>query len=360
MPGLVDPMGDAWMVERPPRIEAPRVILPVPPGGEKGPTPGQARGPRWRRTSRNLYVPADAAFDQPAQRIVEAAGHLPRGGAVTGWASLHLAGARYFEGTDSRGASLPVPLCFGRERHRRPRDGARVDRRRLDADEVEVRCGVPCTVVHRAMRDEIRSREALVPAMCVVEMACYAELTSLARFRAYVLERTTGLERTRLLSVLESCVDGAESPQEVWLRTVWVGPAGLPPPRVNCNVYDQHGRFLARPDLLDETDGFVGEYDGPHHRETETRRNDLGREDRLRRNGLEYFSVVGGEKDETDVVARIHDTRARARASTLPSTWTLVPRPGVREFSLDERIDLRIRHGLPLAGPGFAAPGRVT
>lgn len=360
MPELVDPMGDAWMVDRPPRIEAPRFVLPVPPGGEQGPTPGEARGRRWRRTSRHLYVPADAVVDQPAQRIVEAAGHLSGGGAVTGWASLHLAGARYFEGTDSRGGLLPVPLCFGRERHRRTPDDVPVDRRRLDDDEIEVRCGVRCTVVHRAMRDEIRGRPTLLGAMCVVEMACYAELTSLARFRAYVVERTRGLERTRLLAILDSCVEGAESPQEVWLRTVWVGPAGLPPPLVNRNVYDRHGRFLARPDLLDETDGFVGEYDGPHHRETETRRNDLGREDRLRRNGLEFFSVVGGEKDEVDVVARIHDTRARARASGRPRTWTLVPRPGVREFSLDERIDLRIRHDLPLAGPGFAAPGRAT
>lgn len=357
MSELIDPLGDAWLVDLPPRSPAPTYVVPVPidPRGENGPTPGQARGPRWRRTARNLYVPVDMVVDQPAQRIIEAAGHLPRGGAVTGWASLHLAGARYFEGRDARGVDLPVPLAFGRTG--RSQGGvqahARVDRRALGADEIEMRCGVPCTAVHRALRDEIVACETLWDAVSAVDMTCYAELTSLSRFGAYARRHTTGRERLRLLAAIERAVEGAESPQEVWLRKVWIESAGLPVPRVNTAVYDETGRFVARPDLLDEVDGFVGEYDGEHHRQTATRRRDLRREDRIRATGLEYFSVVGGEKDEAAVAARALDTRRRARASSLPQTWTLVPPAHTRVLTLDERIDLRIRYGLPLAGPGF-------
>ena len=41
--------------------------------GTSGPTPKQARGRGWRRTSRGLYVPADVDGSNPEQRIVEAA-----------------------------------------------------------------------------------------------------------------------------------------------------------------------------------------------------------------------------------------------------------------------------------------------
>jgi hypothetical protein len=354
----IDPLGDAWRVLPPPRIARPGFVLPMPvdPDGRNGPTYGQARGGRWRRTSPNRYVPADAVVDQPAQRIVEVAGHLTAGGAVTGWASLHLTGARYFEGKDGSGAEIPVQLAMGRDRHRMPPPGTVTDRRRLDSDEIEMRCGVPCTAVHRAMLDEIRRRGDLWERVCVVDMACYAELTSVSRFRTYVLARTRGRERTFLLRLLELAVEGSESPQETGMRRIWVGPAGLPPPVANRNVYDLDGRFLGRPDLLDPEAGLVGEYDGEHHRETAARRRDLAREDEFRNHGLEYFSLVSGEMHDQDrVVARIRAARGRALTSAAPRSWTLQRRHGARELDLDERIELRVRHRLPLAGPGFAA-----
>ena len=74
---------DQWR----PRCATPRaLVVPVPidPDGYHGPTRGQAAGPRWRRTSPGLYVPVEASRSVE-QRIVEAAGHLPPGGMVTGW-----------------------------------------------------------------------------------------------------------------------------------------------------------------------------------------------------------------------------------------------------------------------------------
>ena len=44
----------------------------VDPTGITGPTPHQARGPSWRRTSHGFYVPAGTGSDLPEQRILEA------------------------------------------------------------------------------------------------------------------------------------------------------------------------------------------------------------------------------------------------------------------------------------------------
>lgn len=45
------------------------LVLPVP-VGPNGPTPKQARGPRWRRSSPGLYVPSTTTDDVVEQRIV--------------------------------------------------------------------------------------------------------------------------------------------------------------------------------------------------------------------------------------------------------------------------------------------------
>jgi hypothetical protein len=62
----------------------------------------------------NAYVPASFDAELPEQRIVEQAVRL-RGGAVTGWAALRLAGAAYFDGLAGDGRTRkPVPLAVGR------------------------------------------------------------------------------------------------------------------------------------------------------------------------------------------------------------------------------------------------------
>ncbi|WP_235734909.1 hypothetical protein [Nocardioides alcanivorans] len=95
---LVAPSG-AHFLRPPPRLRRPQFVaaVPVDPSGTVGPTRGQARGRQWRRTAAGLCVPTAAVFDQPAQRIVEASALAGPIGGVTGWASLHLAGARWFE-----------------------------------------------------------------------------------------------------------------------------------------------------------------------------------------------------------------------------------------------------------------------
>ena len=89
--------------------------------GEDGPTPGLARGPNWRASSRGLHVPAtvDLTIEQ---QIVEAGVRLPERGMITGWAALRLAGAAYFEG---RQRDVPVLLPHA-SRMRAPRRLARI------------------------------------------------------------------------------------------------------------------------------------------------------------------------------------------------------------------------------------------
>lgn len=337
-----DPMGDLWRVRPPSRLPWPRVVRPVPvdPRGIIGPTPGRARGPYWRRTSPRRYVPADAVGDQPAQRIIEAAGNLPAGGAVTGWASLHLARAPWFDGQDATGNPLPVPLALGTGyRPRTP--GVCYDRRSLSADEVVVRCGVPTTCAHRAILDEMRRTGSLRLAVVTLDMAMHAELTSLRRFDSYLasLPRVPGLRLAR--RALRLAAEGAESPPEVELRLIWELGARRSRPLCNVDLFAPDGRFLARPDLFDPVAGVVGEYDGAHHLSAAARSRDLNREADLRDHGLEYVSVVGGEKHDLQMLRRrIHQAYARAERSVGPRRWTL-DGPGPRPLTLDERMDLR-------------------
>lgn len=337
-----DPFFEARLVAAPPRLAAPLFCRPlrIDPLGTSGPTPGQARGHGFRRTGPGLVVPADALVEQPTQRVVESAALLPPGGAVTGWGSLHLAGAMYFDGSTTAGTTLRVPLLFPSYRADRP--GVRFCRDALHPDEIVLRHGVPCTNVHRALLDELCLADDLREAVVLIDMVMYAELTSLKLFGAYLdqVPKRRGLRLARKAFAL--AIEGAESPRETLMRLIWILDALLPPSLSNRSVYavGRRFRFLGRPDLLSPETGAVGEYDGERHRETRRRSKDIGREGRLRGHGLEYFSFVAGELNNREAAAgRMIATVDRARRSAFPRLWTL--ESAATTWSLDERIELR-------------------
>src|SRR4051812_44820265 len=142
------------------RVEPPHdLVRPVAidPRGSIGPTAGEARGPRWRRTSRGLYLPARVSRDVVEQRILEEACRLPAAGAVTGWAALRLHGARYFDGLATDGhTGLPIPLVVPPGTRLRARSGVTVHRERLEPAERILRQGIPCTTPDRATFDAAR------------------------------------------------------------------------------------------------------------------------------------------------------------------------------------------------------------
>ena len=122
------------------------------------------------------------------------------------------------------------------------------------------------------------------------------------------------------------------------MHMVWRLEAGLPPPLLNRPLFDRHGRLLGYPDLLDVEAGLVGEYDGADHRGAHRHSKDVGREDLLRRHGLEVFRVTGPDLRVPGRV-RARMLEARSRAKWLPEADARVddhaasrlgPRPDAR------------------------------
>ena len=81
--------------------------------------------------------------------------------------------------------------------------------------------------------------------------ACAARLTSVRRMRAYVATRRWYRGICLAREAVELAVEGARSPQEDRFRLIWELDAGWGRPLLNRDVFDEHGRWVATPDLLD-------------------------------------------------------------------------------------------------------------
>lgn len=310
-----------------PRCHRPEdLVAPVrlDPDGVDGPTRHQAAGPRWRQTSRGMYVPADAP-GHPEQRILEQGSRILSYGAVTGWAALRWRGARFFEGTSyPEGRTLAVPLVTG-GRDLRPDPRILLSKAQLAARERELVGGLWVTVAPRALFDEVRRHGELRQGVVDVEMGIASGLTTIAGFRAYVAERNawTGVGLAR--DVAAAAGLGCRSPQEARMALVWMWDAGLPRPWCNVPIFDLRGRLIAIVDLLDADAGCAGEYQGADHKESARHRDDVAREQRLREHGLECFEVVGGDLQDRELVVK-RMVAARRRSLFQPPaerTWTL-------------------------------------
>lgn len=316
-----------------PRCELPHDLVPpmrADPSGMTGPTPKQARGPRWRTTSPGLFVPATTPDDVVEQRILEQAGRLKGNGAVSAWAALRWRGAAYFRGLGLDGHRLPVPLVLG-PAHRRPDPRVTLTQEQTFPREIEEIAGIRCMVATRALFDEVRrvARASLREAVVAVDMTSAAGLLTRAEFAAYVAARAswTGVPLAREVVVLAA--DGSWSPQETRLRLVWVLDAELPRPLCNRPVYDLSGRLIGVPDLFDPVAGLAGEYAGSAHRDPDRHRRDVAREEDFRDHGIECVTVVGGELPHREMVAnRLRSAHQRSRlVSADRRRWTLTP-PG--------------------------------
>jgi hypothetical protein len=237
---------------------------------------------------------------------------------------------------------MPVPIATG---GRFVRGDARISvlRDRLEQEEVVVRHGIPCTTELRGLFDAMRHQE-LREAVVSMDMMAAAERVSIRRQRDYVAGRA-GSHRMRLVSAaLDLASEYSRSPNETRTRLVWLLDARLPRPCCNQPVFDLSGRLLGIADLLDVDAGVVGEFDGADHRGAARHTSDVGREERLRRVGLEVFRVTGLDLHHpARVVDRMHAARARARwepeaqrrwTTRTPPWWEQAP-------TLDEILDRR-------------------
>jgi hypothetical protein len=309
----------------------PGIVAPVrvDPSGEAGPTEGQARGRRWRRSSHGWYVPSDVDPRHPWQRAVEAAVCLPGYGGVTGWAALSWLGDPWFNGLAADGRTLlPVPLATGLI-HVRPQRGILVSEERCSPRDLIVVDGLPLTTAVRSTCFEMRYAATDWAAVSALDMAAYSDLVSIEEAWAYALDHPgwTGIPRCRDAIALAD--ENVWSPPEVRMREVWQSVESSVRPRCNAPVFDLAGRLIGVPDLLDPVLGVVGEYDGAVHLEGRQRAHDLRREGSFREHRLEYVTMVGSDLgDPSDFVRRLHTAFARAaEASEHERSWTIQPPP---------------------------------
>jgi hypothetical protein len=318
-----------------PRLALPAgLVVPrrIDPGGRTGPTVAQARGPHWHRVGKNSYRPT-LLDPPPEQRIFDAVGHLPSGGAVTGWAALRVHQAAYFDGRVATAAGWierPVLLAAGRSQGRRAADGLRFSYEPLPSDEVQVVCGLRVTTPTRALLDELRTLRTPRQALVAVEMAVAARAVGLAAMRDYAQRNRRRRRSLAAIAALERARLGARSPKEVELRDLLETATDLPALEINLPIFDRSQNFLLEADLLGLARGLVIEYDGEDHGSSTRRARDAERAALCRQHGLEHVTVVGPDLARPDkVLDRVG--RAWERALVLPPeqrSWTTEWPPG--------------------------------
>jgi hypothetical protein len=289
------------------------------PTGRRGPTPGQARGPRWRRSSHGFYVPAWVDSGQVDQRILEAGAALPGYGGVTGWAALRWLGGSWFTGTRADGSTLPVTLAT---LDIRPQPGIVPSEERMKASEVIVHDGLRITDALRSTLFEMRYAGSLWSAVVTADMAAFSDLVSLDQLWPYAVAHSgmTGIPQAR--DAIWLADENTWSPMETIMRLIWMLIAELPRPLMNQPVFDLQGQHVGTPDLLDIEAGLYGEYDSAFHLEGRRRRKDMVREDAFRRVGLEPVVMIAGQSRD-EVAARMVAARERALRLAQPRSWTI-------------------------------------
>lgn len=315
-------MPPAWSEDRP------DLVLPVrtDPTGTAGPTPRQAAGSRWRRTSRGFHVPSWVDAANPHQRIIEASVLVPADGAITGWPVLHVGKAKWCDGTATDGTLLPVPV-IAPGHQRRPQAGVAYSAEPLGPAGLEVRRGVRFTGAAHAVLFEACRAGSVREAVRWIDLAAAADLVSLEELRRHLslFPRRPGILQAR--AALPLAVENCWSPMETEMRLIWQLDVGLTGLLCNQPVFDLAGRHVGTPDLLDPHAGLAGDYDSELHWRQRTR--DLAREAAFRRVGLEYVVMATGDRADPDALVRRTleaSSRALARQGRQRS-WTVVP-PG--------------------------------
>lgn len=143
--------------------------------------------------------------------------------------------------------SRDVEITLPRGRTLRRGMGIQARRASLSPADVVVLDGLAVTSEVRTAFDLAR-RGLRVDAVIALDAMLHARLLSRAGLRRYI-ETHRGWRGVRIATAhLDLAVDRAESPMETRLRPVLLD-GGLPHPEVNESVFDEQGRFLARPDL---------------------------------------------------------------------------------------------------------------
>lgn len=306
----------------------PVVPVPVDPTGASGPTPGQARGARFRTSSPGLFTPIDIDVGRAEQRIVEAVAGGVDGCAATGWSGLCWERARRFGGTSADGSPVPVLLAVGDSGNLANREGVRFCYDWLFEDDVVHLDGLPITRSERSVCAAVLRTRSLEEAVRIISMAMADDLVDRAEMRAYA-DRIKGRPHTiRLRQAIEMADENLWSPREVTLLMRWRTVRPVAPLRCHAPIFDLGGRHLLTPDLLDPEAGIVGQYDGMVHEQTRVRRRDLAAEELCRELGLQVVSMNSTDlRDLRSFDHRLANACRRAASQPSRGGWTLAQPP---------------------------------
>lgn len=292
-----------------------------------GVTRHQLDGADWRQTEHDRWAWAKAA-DNVTERIRQASTVLPGQSLVSGWAAAHLWGAVDLDGERHDGGSLPVPITVPRHVVCRRHRAVEVFRSTCQAEDVDVRSGIPVTSAVRTAFDLARLADDIREAVAQVDALLRAVPLELEQIAEYVERhrRSRGVPQARRVLTLAS--SRARSCQESRMRMMWVLDAGLPPPLVNVRLMNVQGHLLGMPDLFDEAAGLVGEYDGRHHASAVQRSVDSQRQEAMEGAGLLVVRLTAPDliTHRLRSVFRIKRLHARGLArDRTDQGWVVVP-----------------------------------
>jgi len=268
-----------------------------------GLTRRQLSGASWRRVGAGLYVWTGVTPD-PVLAVVAASRRLPDGAAFSGQMAAWLHG-------------LDLPLCdrvevtIPPERGVAVRAGMTVRRATLSTGDVVRRRGLPVTSPLRTVVD-LASTLPLVEAVVAADGALRKRLISVAELEASVAARGRRRGAARLRRVSELVEPLTESAMETRLRMQLV-LGGLPRPRAQVPLHDDHGRFVGRPDLYYPAARLAIEYDGATHRDSLV--EDDRRQNRLLNAGFRLLRFTASDlRQPRVVVAQVSATLISGRS----------------------------------------------
>ena len=257
--------------------------------------------------------------DDRLTRIHAALVAAPTGAVLSGWAAavLHGIPADFLDGTSDGGQPKPVEFIVLPDGGAYERDGLRLRWAPCRQDDLVSYHGHPVTNGMRTAAD--LTRWAMYPkkALAAFDMSLRHGLATQHELAHLQLPRMKGYRGIQLFrDALALASDRAESPRESELRYFWL-ESGLPSPSVNSEVYDLHGRFMGRIDLLDDESGYGAEYNGHWHEMWDRPARDVRRLAGLRSLNMtmdEFTKVDAGGSGSGQINARFRAGYALALA----------------------------------------------
>jgi hypothetical protein len=223
----------------------------------------------------DVYVPSNAVVDPVLLAQAAYLSVRDRGGVMAGYTAALLLGADCAPPNAPADAWVPGSM--------RAPPGLRIRRGRIPEQEVCIARGCRVTDPGRTSWDltrELGLTEAVVALDALARVGRFSPTTLLER-----RERERGARGCQGLSAIVALADPrAESPPETRLRVALVS-SGLPAPRVQHRVVDEHGCALARCGLAYPDALLAIEYDGADHHTQARIDQDRERDAELARHG---------------------------------------------------------------------------